>query len=216
MDTDTRLVSLDMQRPVWEQCYTVAPLVLVGTQEKDGFDLAPKHMVTPLGWDNYFGFVCTPRHRTYHNVLETGAFTVSYPRPDQVALVSRAATPREDGAKTVMKDLPTVDAEHVEGVLLEGSYLQLECRFERRVDRLGKHSLIIGFIAAARVHEEALRAPKRNGEEIVQTVPLLAYLAPERYARIEESEAFPFPEAFEKSEAFPNYLQYFDTEERAV
>lgn len=211
MATNARLVSLDMQRPVWEQCYTVAPLVLVGTKEDDHYDLAPKHMVTPLGWDNYFGFVCTPRHRTYHNVLETGAFTVSFPRPDQVALISRAATPREEGEKTVMKDLPTVAAEEVDGVLLEGAYLQLECRLDRHVSRLGKHSLIIGHIAAARAHEEALRTPERDGEEVVKAVPLLAYLAPERYARIEESEAFPFPEKFEKEKAYPNYLQYFDT-----
>jgi hypothetical protein len=64
-----QVVSLDVTAPIWERCFTVAPLVLVGTREKDGsYDLAPKHMATPMGWQNYFGFVCTPRHRTYHNV----------------------------------------------------------------------------------------------------------------------------------------------------
>ena len=44
-------------------------LVLVGKREPDGgHDLAPKHMSTPIGWDNYYGFVCTPRHHTYGNI----------------------------------------------------------------------------------------------------------------------------------------------------
>ena len=201
---------LDVDRPVWEQCYTVAPVVLVGTREGEAYDLAPKHMVTPLGWDNYFGFVCTPRHRTYHNVMDTGVFTVSFPRADQVELVGLAATPRaRDEQKSIMEELPTVAAHEIDGVLLAGAYLHLECRLERSVDRLGKHSLIIGGIVAARVHQEALRSRSRAEME---TIPLLAYLAPDRYAAISESEAFPFPKTFEEKEAFPraNYLQHFD------
>ena len=62
------VVTLDTAFPIWERFFTVAPLVLIGTREVDGtYDLAPKHMVTPLGWGNYFGFVCTPRHATYAN-----------------------------------------------------------------------------------------------------------------------------------------------------
>ena len=61
--TSSRPVELDVRLPVWERFFTVAPLVLIGTREADGsFDLAPKHMVLPLGWQNYIGFVCTPRH----------------------------------------------------------------------------------------------------------------------------------------------------------
>ena len=59
------LVDLDLQRPVWDRFFTVAPLVLIGTTDPDGSpDLAPKHMVTPMGWQNYFGFVCAPTHST--------------------------------------------------------------------------------------------------------------------------------------------------------
>lgn len=202
---------LDLNHPVWEQCYTVAPLVLVGTREGNAYDLAPKHMVTPLGWDNYFGFVCTPRHRTYHNVMDTGVFTVSFPRADQVELVARTAAPRRKGEeKAAMEGLPTVPAQEIDGVLLEGAPLHLECRFDREVDRLGKHSLLIGRVTAARAREEILRAQSGAG---LKQLPLLAYLPPDRYAAISESEAFPFPEEFEEKGAFPrtNYLQYFDT-----
>jgi len=68
------VVALDTSVPVWEQFFTVAPLVLIGTRDEDGsLDLAPKHMVTPMGWQNYFGFVCTPRHKTCANIERTGA-----------------------------------------------------------------------------------------------------------------------------------------------
>jgi predicted pyridoxine 5'-phosphate oxidase superfamily flavin-nucleotide-binding protein len=59
-------VDLDTARPIWDRFLWVSPLVLIGTVEEDGsVDMAPKHMVTPLGWENYFGFVCTPRHATF-------------------------------------------------------------------------------------------------------------------------------------------------------
>ena len=88
-------VSLGTRQPVWDRFFQVAPLIVVGTREPDGsFDLAPKHMVTALGWENHFAFVCTPSHGTYVNALREGAFTVSYPRPSQVLTASLAAAPR--------------------------------------------------------------------------------------------------------------------------
>jgi flavin reductase (DIM6/NTAB) family NADH-FMN oxidoreductase RutF len=82
------LVSLGLEQPIWERFFTVAPLV-VGTYEPDGsYDLAPMHLAMPMGWDYCFGFICTPRHRTYHNAKHKGAFTVSYPRPSQVTDVA--------------------------------------------------------------------------------------------------------------------------------
>src|SRR5919202_1049626 len=93
------LVALREGLPVWDRVFTVSPLVVVGTKEEGGeYDLAPKHMAMPMGWENYFGFVCTPRHRTYHNARREGVFTVSYPRPAQVILASLAAAPRESGS----------------------------------------------------------------------------------------------------------------------
>ena len=73
------LVSLSLDEPIWERFFSVFPLVLVGTlEEGGGHDLAPKHLAMPLSWGRWFGFVCTPRHRTYQNAVRTGAFTVSY------------------------------------------------------------------------------------------------------------------------------------------
>ena len=95
-----QLVDIDTSEPVWERFFTVAPLVLIGTIGEDGkLDIAPKHMVTPMGWQNYFGFVCTPSHTTCSNIERSGEFTVSYPKPSQVLYTSLAASPRVNGAK---------------------------------------------------------------------------------------------------------------------
>ena len=80
--TTANVTSLDCSEPIWERFFTLAPLVLIGTREPDGdIDIAPKHLAIPMSWDNYFGFVCTPRHATYANARRTGVFTVTYPRP---------------------------------------------------------------------------------------------------------------------------------------
>jgi hypothetical protein len=34
-------------------------------------------MVTPMGWQNYFGFVCTPAHATCQKIERSGEFTES-------------------------------------------------------------------------------------------------------------------------------------------
>ena len=86
------LVALGTEHPVWDRFFHASPLVVVGTREEDGsFDLAPKHMAMPVGWENWFGFVCTPRHATYGNAKREGVFTVSFPRPSQVLSASLAS-----------------------------------------------------------------------------------------------------------------------------
>jgi hypothetical protein len=139
------LVTFREDHPVWERVFTVNPLVVVGTREESGaYDLAPKHLAMPMGWENYFGFVCTPRHNTYYNARREGVFTVSYPRPTQVLLASLAAAPRDtDGSKLAADALPTFPASEVDGVFVEDAYLFLEC---------------------ARPHRERLRQPPRPGD----------------------------------------------------
>ncbi len=194
------LVSLDIARPVWEQTYTVSPLVVIGTRDNEGFNLAPKHMAIPMSWENYFGFVCTPRHRTYQNVKREGAFTVSYPRPDQVVVASLSAMSRREaeGEKPVLDLLPTVPSTVVEGVFLRDAMLTLECELDRIVDGFGVNSLIAGRVVAGFVDPDALRVSDVDGQEIVYRCPVLAYLYPGRYGVIKDTYTFPFPLHFEK------------------
>lgn len=194
------LVALDPNRPAWEQVYTVSPLVVIGTRDEEGYNLAPKHMAFPLSWENYFGFVCTPRHRTYQNAQRHGAFTVSYPRPEQLVLASLAAMSRREsrGEKPVLDAIPTTPAARVDGVWMTDSLMMLECELERIVDGFGVNSLIAGRVVAGFVDPDALRVSDRDDQELVYRHPLLAYLYPGRYAVVQETFAFPFPLHFEK------------------
>jgi flavin reductase (DIM6/NTAB) family NADH-FMN oxidoreductase RutF len=199
-DSSQQLIELDANQPIWDRFFWVAPLVLVGTLEPDGsHDLAPKHMAMPIGWENYFGFVCTPRHHTYSNILRDGVFTVSYPRPEQLVLTSLAASPRfSKNEKPALHALPVFPSTHVDGVLLSGAYLFLECALERIIDGFGVNSLIIGRIAAARVAEDAERIDEVDDQSMVHDAPVLAYLHPGRFASIADSLSFPFPAGMKK------------------
>lgn len=195
-----RIVSIPAHEPVWEHVYTVSPLVIVGTREADGsFDLAPKHMAMPLGWQDLFCFVCSPRHATYVNIVERSAFTVSFPRPEQVVEAGLAASPRvDDGSKPSLAALPTTPASTVDGVLVEGSYLYLECERERIIDGFGDWSIIVGRIVAVRALEDALLRFERDPADQVRAVPLLAFLSPDRFAQVDDSRSFPFPLDFRR------------------
>lgn len=194
------MVPLPTDQPVWGRFYGVFPLVLVGSKAEDGrIDLAPKHLAVPAGWDNYFAFVCTPRHTTYQNIRRTGVFTVGYPRPSEVLLATLAAAPRcEDGSKPGLLVLPTRPARVVDGVLVEGCYVHLECRLHGVVDGLGANSLILGEVVAAAAHEDALRDADRDAADQLFRFPLLAYLHPGRFAEVRQTTAFPFPEGFRR------------------
>ncbi len=207
MDTldQNDVASLDPEQPFWERFYMVSPLVVIGTrnEEEHDYNLAPKHMAAPMGWADYFGFVCTPKHKTYRNAVRHGAYTVSYPKPSQVVLASLAASPRvgpPEGPKEKpsLDQLPMLEAQEVDGVLLEDAYLYLECELDRCVDDLGENSLLIGRVEAVHVQKEALRVSEQEADAIIGDNPLLAYLPPDRYAAIDETNAFPFPAGFQK------------------
>ena len=194
------VVAVDTTVPVWEQFFTVAPLVLIGTRDPDGsLDLAPKHMVTPMGWQNYFGFVCTPRHNTCSNIERTGEFTVSYPKPSQVLITSLAASPRvAEGSKPVIDYLSTFPATEVDGSFITDGCLFFECRHFKTIDGFGENCLITGEIVAAFADDDYLRHAEADDQETIHDAPLFAYLAPGRFAAIDRSNAFPFPESMKK------------------
>ena len=194
-----RLVDIDTSQPVWDRFFTVAPLVLIGTTDPDGSpDFAPKHMVTPMGWQNYFGFVCAPTHSTCSNIQQTGEFTVSYPKPSQVLFSSLAASPRLDGQKPVLDYFTTLPGRVVGASLVEEAYLYFECRHFKTVDGFGPNCLITGEIVAAYAEPAFLRSSEIDDQELVHESPLFAYLAPGRFASIERSNAFPFPANMKK------------------
>ena len=191
-------IRLSLESEVWERFFQVAPLVLVGSRDRDGgHDLAPKHMAIPVGHDNYYGFACTPRHATYRNVSARDAFTVSFPRYEQVLEIALAAGPRTDeGTKPSLAALTTRPAHAVDGVLVDGCAAWLECERHAIVDGLGGAAFIIGRVVAASVAEDALRAAERDDAELIFGCPPIAYLHPLRIAQVAETTAMPFPRGF--------------------
>lgn len=194
-------VTIDISTPVWSRFFWLAPLVLIGTGDSDGqLDFAPKHMVTPMGWENYFGFVCTPRHTTYKNIQEQNEFTVTYVRPTQLLLSSLAASPRceDDPDKSILTMFQTAPATRVDAHFLQDGYVFLECEHYKTIDGFGENCLITGKIVAAHIHEDALRASGRDDAELIKTAPLLAYVNPRRFAKISKTNVFPFPDNMKK------------------
>ncbi len=197
---ELRLEDLDVSRPIWDQFFTIAPLVVVGTREPDGGDdLAPKHMVTPMGWQNYFGFVCTPRHGTYQNIKRNGKFAVTYPRPSQWLETSLTASPRcEDESKPQLQLMKTFRSNLVECPVVADGYLYLECELERFVDGFGVNSLIVGTIVAAQIAPAFLRSEDRDDQDLLRDAPLLSYVSPGRFAKVSDTLAFPIPKGMRK------------------
>lgn len=194
------IVTLSLDTPIWNRVFTAAPLIVVGTRDVDGsYNLAPKHLATPLSWGNHFGFVCTSSHTTYQNIQREGVFTVSYPRPTQMVLTSLTAAPREeDGSKPVLDSLPTLPAQQVDGVFIEDAYLYLECELDRIIDGFGENSLIAGHIVAAHAATDSLRVSDMDDNELLARAPLLVYLNWGRFARVHESYVFPFMTGFKR------------------
>lgn len=196
---DSKIIPLNLET-LWEQIFTVNPLVIIGSMEDEETpNFAPKHMAFPLGWDNFFGFVCTPNHSTYRNIKTNSAFTVTYPKPDQIISTSLTASRRrKDDTKPELKTLPRFPASEVEGYFLKGGYLYMECRLNRIIDGFGVNSLILGEIVNARADEQYVRRPSRDDNELIYNHSLIAYLHPGRFCIIDESQGFPFPKKFKK------------------
>jgi flavin reductase (DIM6/NTAB) family NADH-FMN oxidoreductase RutF len=195
-----KVIPLAVDQAIWDRFFGVFPLVIVGSREEDGqINFAPKHLAMPLGWENYFCFVCSPRHSTYHNVRRHGVFTVSYPRPTEVLLASLAAAPRcEDFSKPSLLLLPSFAARVVEGAFVRGCYLFLECTLHSAIDGFGPNSLIIGNVVAAAARPEILRIEELDEGEQLYRFPLLAYVSPGRLAEIRQTTAFPLVKGFSR------------------
>ncbi|MEF8778015.1 MAG: flavin reductase [Natronomonas sp.] len=197
---NTDFVTLQPDQPFFETLYTAFPLVIVGTRESDGSEnLAPKHMAMPLGWSDYFGFVCTPEHGTYRNAKRTGVFTISYPRPENILEPSLAAAPRDtEGSKQSLTEIETDEADTVDAPVVRDAYGVLECELDRTVDGFGKAGLVAGSVVAKHVHTDAYHSDEIEPEALLEQAPVLAHLYPDRFAEITESQAFPFPEGFHR------------------
>ena len=193
------LIELSTETPIWERFFTVAPLVLVGTKERDRHNVAPKHLAMPIGWENYFGFVCSPSHTTYRNLQAHPEFTVSFPGANRLLHTSLAAGARlDDSSKPTLAAVPVFPARKVDGVLVQGCAVYLECELDRFVDGFGANSIIVGRVVAAAASRAALRGHDVDDADLLHELSPLVYLAPGRVAEIAHTHAFPFPVDFRR------------------
>jgi flavin reductase (DIM6/NTAB) family NADH-FMN oxidoreductase RutF len=194
----SRYVPLNPSEGIWDAFYTLAPLVLVGTIEPDGSpDIAPKHQAMPLGHGSLFGFVCSNQHATYRNAVARGSFTVGFPSPEMVVQTSLAAAPRDAHGDKPTLDLMSLSPAHViDGVLVDGCRVHLECGLDRVVDDLDGSSLVVGRVLAAYASERVLRDRADDGLDGAQTSPLLAYVHPGRVAAVHQTKEFPYHRGF--------------------
>ena len=195
------LITLEPHIPIWDRVFTVAPLVVIGSNGEHGHDLAPKHMATPIGFGNYFGFVCTPRHCTYDNIKDTAAFTVSFPTPEQLVSISLSASPRNGDHskfKAIIDALPTIRASGIDVLMIDGAYLYLECELHKIFDDFDDYSLITGKIRRVHVQKEYLKRTEIDENKQIRNHPLLAYIANGRFAKVTETFNFPFPKDFQR------------------
>jgi flavin reductase (DIM6/NTAB) family NADH-FMN oxidoreductase RutF len=201
-DLATRgMLTLTGDEPIWHRFFLVAPLFFVGTREPDGtFNLAPVHHAMPLGWSaNFIGFATARSHATLRNLERERVFTLSAPTPDQLVELSLAAAPRaEGGEKPSLSALSTIPATQVDGVLVEGGYLHLECDLDRVLEGFGENCLVIGKVRVAHVEESAVRRADLDDGDLLAGSPLLAFLSPGRYAQVAETFTFPFHEGFSR------------------
>ena len=194
------LVNIEVDSSFWDRFFLPFPLVVIGSKEGDAYDLAPKHMAIPLSWENHYGFVCTEKHATYHNIKEHGFFTVSYPKVDQLALASLTASQRSIKAndKMILNHIDNIPAEVIDGIFLKDSFLMLECKLFKIIDGFGVNSLITGTIIHAQIDEEYLRSEDKNEQTQIYNHPVLSYIHPGRYAAVKDTAIFPFPKDFKK------------------
>ncbi|NNL15927.1 MAG: flavin reductase [Flavobacteriaceae bacterium] len=195
------LVKLNINNSLWDHFFTVAPLIVVGSKEGYRYDLAPKHMASPIGQSDFFGFVCTPKHSTYQNIKKNMEFSVSFPVPDQIVMASLSASPRcEDNERTklIVDALSTFKCNSIDALLLKDAYLFFECELYKIIDGFNDYSIITGRIIDAFVNKDYLKVTDKDIQDQINERPLLAYIANGRFAKIKKTYKFPFPKGFKK------------------
>jgi flavin reductase (DIM6/NTAB) family NADH-FMN oxidoreductase RutF len=126
---------------------------------------------------------------------------VSFPKPDQVVLTSLAASPRCGDhltEKPILQGLPTVKSKNIDALFLKDSHVYLECSLFKVIQGFGSFGLIAGKITSAWVDEDSKVWSGSDPASLINSNPLLAYIATGRFASIKETHEFPFPKGFEK------------------
>jgi flavin reductase (DIM6/NTAB) family NADH-FMN oxidoreductase RutF len=179
--------------------FTVKPLILVTTLGLKGLpNVAPKTQNMDVGrCEQYFAFVCTPQHHTYQNLKANKEFVVNYPGPELIERVSAAAQLAEDSDEIALAGLTSIPSVVVKPPRIKECYLHLECKLVEIKD-LEDSSLILGKIVARSADKEVSfeRGKSKENIRLLSKRPLLAYIYPDHYTKINVAEEFIFPKNY--------------------
>jgi flavin reductase (DIM6/NTAB) family NADH-FMN oxidoreductase RutF len=179
--------------------FTVKPLILVTTLGPKGLpNVAPKTQNMDVGRrEQYFAFVCAPYHHTYQNVKANREFVVNYPGPELIEKVSAAAQQAEDTDEIALAGLTSIPSIAVKPPRIKECYLHLECRLVEIKD-IEDSSLVLGNIVARSADKEVSfeRGKSKENLRLLSKRPLLAYVYPDHYAKINVAEEFVFPKNY--------------------
>jgi flavin reductase (DIM6/NTAB) family NADH-FMN oxidoreductase RutF len=98
----------------------------------------------------------------------------------------------------IINALPILRAPSMDAPILANAYFYLECKLYKIIDGFDDYSIITGRIKAAYAHRDYLKVSEIDEQEQLAKNPLLAYIAPGRFAKIVATHGFPFPKNFKR------------------
>jgi len=196
-------VSFDPSKSVLAQFVHLSPVTLITTICSKGIpDVAAKTQSIPVGREgNFFLFVCTPEHRTYHNVKATKEFVVNYPPQEIIEKIGLTASIFEDENidKISRIGLTAIPSLRVKPPRIAECSIHLECKLVEIRDH-AQYGIIIGNVVAASGNEETVLMQGSATELVNRNLsrnPLLAYITPGHlFSTITEGKKFPLPKKY--------------------
>jgi flavin reductase (DIM6/NTAB) family NADH-FMN oxidoreductase RutF len=188
-------IELDSHR----RYFTIKPIVLVTTLGGSGLpNVAPKTQCMSVGRrEGYFAFVCTPDHHTYQNAKANREFVVNYPGPELIEKVSAASQFAENEDEIALSGLTSIPSLVVKTPRIKECRVHLECKVVDVKD-LDDGSIILGKVVARSSDREISFKKGMDAENInlLSKYPLLVYVYPDHYTRINTVEKFIFPKNY--------------------
>ena len=181
-------------------CYfTIKPIILVTTLGGNGLpNVAPKTQCTSVGRrEEFFAFVCTPKHHTYQNVKANKEFVVNYPSPELIEKVSASSQFAENVDEVALSGLTSISSLVVKPPRIKECMAHLECKVVEVKD-IDDVSIILGRVVARSADREKSfkKGTAEEGIKLLSKHPLLAYVYPDHYTRINTAEKFIFPKNY--------------------
>ena len=138
-DAAQRAIPIPVERPIWGRFFTVAPLVIVGTVEGEGYDLAAEAHGDAARLGQLLLLRLQPRAPDPGQRRADGRLHGQLPAPGRDPRRQPRRPPRapRTSQSPALAAIRTFPAREVHGVLVEDSYLWLECELDRIVDGFG-------------------------------------------------------------------------------